>query len=129
MKRILLFFATMLVLFFCNSSIVDASDYYLGVYPNGETAYLDTDSVRANDVYHNGYFEGRTYSCNVKSVDYNSDTFTYIQYEIWYGQTATIRKNGNQVFSTMRGPYDYLEKNPVEQNLMNYINTIDRNQF
>ena len=123
-----IFFVTMIISTVFNVSNVKAADYYLGVYPNGEVAYLDDSSIRSHEVYSGGELEGIEYSCNVKSVNEKTRNFVYIQYEIWCGQTASISKDGNRVYATIRGPHDYLEKNPVENNLLNYIMLIDRHR-
>lgn len=124
-KKILKIFTALLFAFLCSFSITEAADYYLGVYANGETAYLDTDSMSGHDVYVNGYREGKEYSCRVKSVKQNSNQFTYIKYVIYYGQTMTITKDGNRVFNTIRGPHDYFDNHPVENNLIKLINGFD----
>ena len=124
-KKSLQIFIALLVAFLCNISTLEASDYYLGVYSNGDTAYLDTDSMRKHDIYTNGYPDGKEYTCNVKSVKPNSNEYTSIQYEIYYGQTITIRKNGDRVFNTIRGPHDYFDNHPVESALIKLINGFD----
>ena len=45
-----------------------------------------------------------------------------MHYEIYVGQTVTLIKNGEEVFRTIRAkdPH-YLEKNPVENNLVRYF--------
>ena len=123
-----IFFVTMIISTVFNVSNVKAADYYLGVYSNGEVAYLDDSSIRSHEVYSGGELEGREYSCNVKAVNEKTGGFVYIQYEIWCGQTVSISKDGNRVYATIRGPHNYLENNPVENNLLNYIMLIDNHR-
>ena len=124
-KKFLQIFIAFLFMLLCSATITEAADYYLGVYSNGDTAYLDTDSMRKHDIYTNGYPDGKEYTCNVKSVNPNSNEYTSIQYEIYYGQTITIRKNGDRVFNTIRGPHDYFDNHPVESALIKLINGFD----
>ncbi len=124
-KKFLQIFIAFLFMLLCSATITEAADYYLGVYSNGDTAYLDTDSIQRHDIYTNGYPDGKEFSCNVKSVNPRSNNFTYIQYDIYYGQTITITKDGNRVFNTIRGPHDYFDTHPVESTLIKLINGFD----
>ncbi len=101
---------------------VEAADYYLGVYHNGQNAYLDSSSIRVTNHYNNGYHSGDTYTCTVKAVWSGSNSYDTVHYEIYVGQTVTLHKNGEKVFQTIRAkdPH-YLEKNPVENNLVRYF--------
>ena len=72
---------------------VEAADYYLGVYRNGQEAYLDTSSIRTKNEYVNGYHEGDTYTCTVKAVWAGSNSYSTVSYEVYVGQTGTLYKN------------------------------------
>ena len=121
MKKILsvLFLTIFVMLIFPCTSIrhVEANDIYMGEYHNGQTAYLHTSSIRTENHYVQGYHEGDTYRCSVKAVWPNSDQYEEISYEFYIGQTERIKKNGVQIFQTMRGPRDFFDKNPVEKKL------------
>lgn len=98
-----------------------AEDYYVGEYHDGRAAYLDTSSIRVENHYTQGYHEGDTYSCVVKAVNSSSGKYDYINYNFYVGQTESIYKNGERVYSTMKGPHDYLANNPVENKLLKYF--------
>ena len=49
-------------------NFAQAADYYLGIYHNGQEAYLDTSSIRTTNHYTQGWHSGDTYTCMVKAV-------------------------------------------------------------
>lgn len=100
-----------------NQHDAKAGDIYMGEYSNGQVAYLDTSSIRTDNHYVQGYHEGDTYSCLVKAVWPNSDQYDEVSYEFYIGQTVGIKKNGKQIYHTMKGALDFFDKNPVEKNL------------
>ena len=113
------FFALVCLIF--QHSRAEASDYYLGEYPNGQIAYMDTSSIRVTNHYSNGYHDGDTYTCIVKAVDPGSDRYDKVHYEIYVGQTESIKKNGIKLWQTIRGDAHFLENNPVEAALLKYF--------
>ena len=104
------------------NNLVQAADYYLGVYHSGQEAYLDTSSIRTTNHYNNGYHSGDTYTCDVKAVWSGSGNYDVVRYEVYVGQTVTLIKNGEKVWQTIH-PKDrnYLKNNPVENNLVRYF--------
>ena len=57
-----IFFLLMALVFAGSQNNVEAADYYLGVYHNGQEAYLDSSSIRVTNHYNNGYHSGDTYT-------------------------------------------------------------------
>lgn len=119
--RVVLIIGIMAIFLLTGINPVAAEDYYIGEYPDGRGAYFDTTSVRVENHYTQGYHEGDTYSCVVKAVDSSSSKYDYINYEFYIGQTESIYINGERVYSTMKGPRDYLANNPVENELLKYF--------
>ena len=108
----------------------EAADYYLGVYHSGQEAYLDTSSIRTKNEYVNGYHEGDTYTCTVKAVWSGSNSYDVVHYRVYVGQTVTLYKNGEEVFRTIRAKDpNYLEKNPVEHNLVRYFEKLSQQEW
>ena len=89
----------------------------MGEYSNGQIAYLDTSSIRTDNHYIQGYHEGDTYNCLVKAVWPDSEQYDVVTYEFYIGQTVGIKKNGKQIYHTMKGAPNFFDKNPVEKNL------------
>ena len=104
-----------------NQPNAKASDIYMGEYSNGQIAYLDTSSIRTENSYVQGYHEGDTYSCLVKAVWPNSNNYDSISYDFYIGQVVGIKKNGVQIYHTMKGSANFFENNPVEKNLCDYF--------
>ena len=103
-------------------NFAQAADYYLGIYHNGQEAYLDTSSIRTTNHYTQGWHSGDTYTCTVKAVWSGSDSYDTVNYEVYVSQTVTLYKNGIEVYRTIRAKDpNYLEKNPVENNLVKYF--------
>ena len=117
------------LIFFGLQVQVEAADYYLGEYPDGSVAYLDTSSIRVTTHYSNGCYDGQTYACSVKAVYSNSDQYDRVPYEIYVGQTCSITKNGKRVWHSFRAEDPgYIERNPVEKKLVDYfiqVNKVD----
>ncbi|MBQ7497482.1 MAG: hypothetical protein IJU00_06580, partial [Selenomonas sp.] len=61
------------------------------------------------------------YSCLVKAVYDTSGEYDVINYAFYIGQTESIQKNRERVYSTMKGPHDYLKNNPIEAKLLRYF--------
>ncbi len=107
------------------NNFAEAADYYLGVYHSGQEAYLDTSSIRTTNHYTQGYHSGDTYTCIVKAVRPGSSSYDTVHYEIYCGQTVSLDKNGERVWQTIRAKdLNYLEKNPVENNLVKYFSKL-----
>ena len=96
-----------------------AADFYLGNYSDGTTAYLMTDSVKES-VY-NRDEGGEMYDCWVKIVDPNAADYDTIHYTITYFQVLTMTRDGNNLY-TLKTQSAFFENNPVERNLVEYIN-------
>lgn len=98
----------------------EASDYYLGVYDNGQKAYLITETLKYSPYKYEEDGAGK-YTCTVKAVFPNSNTFDKVYYEVNFGQMgAVITKNGRN--------YDRHEMvelrkktNSVEMKLVDFI--------
>ena len=104
----------------CNS--VEAADYYMGAYHNGQEAYLDSSSIRTKNEYVNGYHDGDTHTCIVKAVWPGSNSYDVVRYEIYVGQTVALYKNGEKVYQTIHAKDpNYLKNNPVENNIVRYF--------
>ena len=127
MKRLVGIFVFVMLIFLSDieDNSVEAADYYLGVYHNGQEAYLDTSSIRTTNHYTQGYHSGDTYTCIVKAIWSGSDNYDSVRYEVYCGQTVTLLKNGEEVFRTIRAKDpDYLDNNPVENNLVKYFSQL-----
>ena len=109
---------------------VEATDYYLGDYHNGQEAYLDTSSIRTTNEYQNGYHSGDTFTCMVKAVWRGGKSYDAVQYRIYVGQTVTLYKNGEEVYRTIRAKDpNYLKNNPVENNLVRYFEKLSQQEW
>jgi len=118
---------TMVVFLLTGMNHVAAEDYYLCEYPDGRAAYFDTKSVKVENHYTQGHHDGDTYRCQIKAVDNESGKYDFIKYEFYIGQTVSIYKDGEIVYSTMEdmedmeGSDDYLTDNLVEAVLLEYF--------
>ena len=101
----------------------EAIDYYLGVYQSGQEAYLDTSSIITKNDYVNGSHRGDNYTCTVKAVYVENNSYDIVHYEVYVGMTVIfLYKNGEEVFRTFHSrKTNYLEENPVEHSLVNYF--------
>lgn len=103
---------------------VEAADYYLGTYNNGQEAYLVTESIEEEEIIaRNGEWAADKYYCTVKAVTPGVDTWEPVEYVVTYwSQTgfSEMEKNGTKVYM-LRSRTKYLKENPVERNLVAYF--------
>lgn len=95
---------------------VEASDYYIGKYNDGNEAYLVTDTIYETLMSHNGYFDGYKYDCKVKSVFPDSREYYYIDYTFFCNQGIPYWIKDNIEYRK-RSESDY----PVEFALRSYF--------
>ena len=61
------------------NNFVNAEDYYLGVYENGRTGYLMSETIKYYRDYNGEYIISEGYTCKVKAV--SSNNIQYIDYK------------------------------------------------
>ncbi|WP_027396246.1 hypothetical protein [Anaerovibrio lipolyticus] len=115
--RKLFFFLTFMLFVIGFQSHIEASDFYLGEYSDGNTAYLMTGSIKESS----GYDGGDRYDCYVKIVIPNADDYETTHYSISYNQVLSMQRDGEYLY-TLRTMYDFFTTHPVEKNLVSYIN-------
>lgn len=98
----------------------------MGVYENGQTAYLMTETVQ--------YFKedfadgGDGYTCTVKAVDPNSNEFDYIYYKLLWYQSEILTKNGKS-YSLREMQKLYKNPDSVDMKVVLYLRDTFRKQF
>ena len=66
----------------------------------------------------------------MKAVWFGSDNYDIVHYKVYVSQTVTLYKNGVEVFRTIRAKDPrYLEKNPVENNLVRYFARLSQQEW
>lgn len=107
------------------SKQVEASDYYIGKYNDGNEAYLVTDSINETLMSHNGYFDGYRYDCKVKSVFPDTREYYYTEYTFMCGCPGGPpgwTKDGTEYRKCLESDY------PVEFALISYFYNLSQNR-
>ncbi len=93
-------------------------DYYMGKYPEGNDAYLVSDSIGGSIMSHNGYFDGYEYLCKVKSVFPDTGEYYFVDYVIYcwsQGGRPHWKKDGTEYVGRSKAEY------PVEHNMVSWF--------
>lgn len=122
MKRIGCALFLLLTVIFVGSQCqyAEASDYYLGVYDNGQQAYLVTETIQFAPYRYKEDGPGY-YTCTVKSVDLGARSFSNVSYRIDLGQMGAIFTKNGRTFNRQEMTNILKQPNSVEMRLLAYI--------
>ncbi|WP_026759764.1 hypothetical protein [Selenomonas ruminantium] len=105
---------------------MEAADFYLGNYMDGTTAYLMTESIKES-VYDRDE-GGERYDCWVKIVNPKEVDYETTHYTITYFQVLSMERDGKNLYY-LRNQKEFFDNNPVERNLVSYINRHYRDPY
>ena len=124
-QRLIIFVFVITLTTFAYKS-AEAADFYLGEYPDGTTGYLMTDSLKES--IYDRQEGGERYDCWVKIVTPNAVDYDTTHYTVIYFQVLTMKRDGENLY-TLRTQQNFFNNNPVERNLVEYINRHYRDPY
>ena len=108
------------------SRTAEAADYYLGVYDDGQEAYLMTETLRFEKYAYEEDGPGRYY-CSVKAVSPRYQNYDTIYYVIDFGQMGAIITKNGRAYDRHEMQRVRQQPNSVEMKLIDYVRAYHAN--